>query len=431
MSIYRPTITEKSTGQKRQSKVWWMDFHVNRQRVRESTGMRSKTMAKRVEEKRKQGIRDGAAGLRKPDAPKLFSIAGAEFIEFKKAKWSVSMVAIANNSMKHLLPIFGRKLLLDIEASDIRKYQQKRLTENASGRTCNIEVGLLRSILKRAGLWARIQPSIEMSPERDNVGIALTDSEERLLLSVCGESRSRILRPFVTLAIETAARYGTIKRLTWKNVDFQNRCLAFGRDKTKAGSGRVIPLTPRALETLRFWSESFPGRIGDHFVFPHERIGGGGESRVFGFTEAQVYETDPTRPVGSIKTAWETARERTRYRCTQCVGELKESSPAGFQCDACGWRTAELPAGVQVRFHDLRHTGVSRMIAARVPLPIIAKIVGWSAGTLAKMSARYGHFSLEELRSAMESVSSKPEETSSGYPNKSPNTSDSKRERLQ
>ena len=71
------------------------------------------------------------------------------------------------------------------------------------------------------------------------------------------------------------------------------------------------------------------------------------------------------------------------------------------------------------------------MIAARVPLPIIAKIVGWSAGTLAKMSARYGHFSLEELRSAMESVSSKPEETSSGYPNKSPNTSDSKRERLQ
>jgi len=45
------------------------------------------------------------------------------------------------------------------------------------------------------------------------------------------------------------------------------------------------------------------------------------------------------------------------------------------------------------------------MITARVPIPIIAKIVGWSAGTMAKMAARYGHFGLEELRSAVESMS--------------------------
>jgi hypothetical protein len=45
------------------------------------------------------------------------------------------------------------------------------------------------------------------------------------------------------------------------------------------------------------------------------------------------------------------------------------------------------------------------MIAARVPLPIIAKIVGWSAGTMAKMAARYGHFSMDELRGAVEAIS--------------------------
>ena len=56
------------------------------------------------------------------------------------------------------------------------------------------------------------------------------------------------------------------------------------------------------------------------------------------------------------------------------------------------------------------------MIAARIPLPIIAKIVGWSAGTLAKMAARYGHFTLEEMRSALESVGRAPEEISAGYP---------------
>jgi hypothetical protein len=44
------------------------------------------------------------------------------------------------------------------------------------------------------------------------------------------------------------------------------------------------------------------------------------------------------------------------------------------------------------------------MIAARVPLPIIAKVVGWSAGTTAKIAARYGHFPMEELRSAVDAI---------------------------
>ena len=66
------------------------------------------------------------------------------------------------------------------------------------------------------------------------------------------------------------------------------------------------------------------------------------------------------------------------------------------------------------------------MIVNRVPLPIIQKIVGWSAGTLAKMVSRYGHFSIEEMRSAMESagrasvLGTQSGEVSEGYPQKSP-----------
>jgi hypothetical protein len=52
------------------------------------------------------------------------------------------------------------------------------------------------------------------------------------------------------------------------------------------------------------------------------------------------------------------------------------------------------------------------MIAARVPLPIIAKIVGWTTGTMAKMAARYGHFGIEELRLAVEAISSNGAEAS-------------------
>src|SRR6516162_11470790 len=52
----------------------------------------------------------------------------------------------------------------------------------------------------------------------------------------------------------------------------------------------------------------------------------------------------------------------------------------------------------------------------RVPLPIVAKIVGWSAGTMAKMAARYGHFGIDELRSAVEAISQPLPEIRTGSP---------------
>ena len=423
MSLYRPTG----------SRIYWMDFHFSGQRIRESTKMPSITRAKEVQAKRKQELRDGTAGIRKREAPKLLSLAAAEWMAAKK-KWSPGMSTIAAGAMKHLAPIFGKRLVVDIEARDVASYQQARLDEGASGRTINIEIGCLRAVLKRSGAWARIQPNVEMLPERQDAGHALTADEEAALLTECGKSRSRMLRPFVTLAIETAARYSTIRKLQWRNVNLEDRCLTFGKDKTSAGSDRTIPLTTRALETLSFWAELFPDRQPEHYVFPRERIGGSGEDEIFGFTEAAVYETDPTGPVGSIKKSWEAARARTRRHCPRCKsGRLAEVKPAtDYVCDACGWKVAELPRGLtSVRFHDLRHTGVSRMIAARIPLPIIAKIVGWKAGTLAKMAARYGHFSIEEMRSAMDSIGRAPEEISAWYPQKSPKSSDSEEGRIQ
>jgi transposase-like protein len=141
--------------------------------------------------------------------------------------------------------------------------------------------------------------------------------------------------------------------------------------------------------------------------------------------DAKIYDTDPSKPIGEIKEAWEAAKRRTRRHCPQCSDGILTDKPkpaAGYVCDACHWETSELPAGlIAVRFHDLRHTAVSRMIAARIPLPIIAKIVGWSAGTMAKMAARYGHFGIEELRSAVESISVRENsEIDSGYPQVSP-----------
>jgi DNA-binding MurR/RpiR family transcriptional regulator len=49
------------------------------------------------------------------------------------------------------------------------------------------------------------------------------------------------------------------------------------------------------------------------------------------------------------------------------------------------------------------------MLDAGVSIAKIAKIVGWSPATMVRMSARYGHFGLEDLRSAVETISRSPE----------------------
>ncbi len=366
MSVYRPA----------KSKVWWFEFEIGGVRVRESSRMTSKARAREVELARRAELRDGMVGLRKRGTPKLFSVAAKDFIEAKRAKWSPGMATIATGAMKHLAPVFGRKLVIDIEASGIAKYQKARLAEGASPRLVNIEVGLLRAVLKRGGLWARIQPEVTMLPERKDTGHALTAEEEARLLDECGKSRSRALRPFIELALQTGARRGTLLRLKWQDLDFDGRAIRLGKDKTAAGSFRTIPMTDRAFAVLTIWAQSFPARRPEHFVFPAEKIGGAGAEQAFGFEGITVYEIDPTKPIGSIRSAWETARKR-----------------AGLE---------------HVRIHDLRHSAVSRLIAARVPLPKVGKIVGWSPGTLALMAARYGHFSLDEMREDMSALDHGP-----------------------
>jgi transposase-like protein len=111
--------------------------------------------------------------------------------------------------------------------------------------------------------------------------------------------------------------------------------------------------------------------------------------------------------VDDCKEAWEGAKKRTQRHCPYCEGGTLANNPkpeVEFTCANCQATLKELPPGVQCRMHDLRHTFVSRCLDAGVSIAKVARIVGWSAGTMAKMAVRYGHFRLDNLRSAMETV---------------------------
>jgi len=120
------------------------------------------------------------------------------------------------------------------------------------------------------------------------------------------------------------------------------------------------------MASLEFWAEQFLNRQPNHYVFPSERYGASGDE-----FRACVYSSDPEKPMARFKASWENAKKDAKLKC---------------------------------RFHDLRHTAISRKIDAGVPLPKIAKIVGWAPATMVRMAARYGHFNLESLRDAVATI---------------------------
>jgi integrase len=350
--------------------VWWWKFVFAGKVFRESSKTDSKELARRAELKRRRELEEGYHGLKKRKAPQTFKSASDGWLELKKPTVAAKTYQIEKTNLTHILPILGQKLITDIDAADISRYQQKRLHDKAAPKTVNLEVGTIRAILRRHRLWANLQPDVRMLSTPDDIGRALSVEDEKKLLDGCADSRSRSLLPAVLLALNTGMRYSELRLLRWQQVDLTRRTVRVGKSKTEAGTGRTIPLNNKATEVLKFWAERFPDRELEHFVFVSERYGAGGDR-----FEPTVYDVDPTKAIGSWKEAWETVKEDTE---------------------------------ITIRFHDLRHTCVTRMLEGGVPLSVVASILGWSPATTARMAKRYGHIGQVAQRQAVAVLDVRP-----------------------
>jgi len=359
--------------------VWWYKFKFGGQVIRESSKSTSKTIAWDAQRVRRRQLEESWNQIKRRKLPPLFSVAAAEWLESKKAHLAPRSVAIERANLKHMNPFFAKMLLCDIAGRHVSRYQAGRLEEKASPKTINLEIGTLRAVLRKNRLWAEIQPDVRMLRAPGDVGRAINSEEETALLKACRNSRSRSLYPAVTMALNTCMRYSELRLLQWVQVDFVNRTLTVGKSKTDAGTGRVLPLNDRAFAIVSYWAGLFPERQPQHYVFPSERYGAAGD----GLKEPLTYDSNPALPIGRWKEAWEAAKIR---------------------------------AGVKCRFHDLRHTGCTRMLEAGVPFSVVATIMGWSASTTVRMSKRYGHISQAAQRQAVAALSN-PDFASGGAQN--------------
>ena len=168
-----------------------------------------------------------------------------------RVSWRRGQNEIEEYNLRHLLSVMRarcvRSTLARLTLCAIRN------REDSPGRPqtalVSLEPGTLRAIFKRQGMLGTAfsramksdQVKLALFLEGEQIGRAISYEEEAWLLSACSKSRSRSLRPLVELALQTGARYGTLRMLRRGNIDFARRTVKFGKDKTKTSSNRALP----------------------------------------------------------------------------------------------------------------------------------------------------------------------------------------------
>ena len=192
----------------------------------------------------------------------------------------------------------------------------------------------------------------------------MTPDEETRLLAACKASPSRSLYCAVVIYSNTGVRGAELRQGRWGQVDFLKKEYRVGKAKTAASEGRIVPLNQAAMQAFEDWRKQWPDAQPSDYIFPSEKLvfKGAGSPESGRMTP---YAVDASKPLGSWKTAWTTAKRQ---------------------------------AGVECRMHDLRHGFVSKLAETQTPDAIIEALAGHLS---AKMREHYSHIRQDAKRRAV------------------------------
>jgi integrase len=329
---------------------WFIDYYYRGKRIRECAGT-NKRAAEQALSIRKAEILQGRFKIETLKPSPRFEHFAQDFLDWSQAnKRSFQRDRCL---VKNLLAAFRGKLLSEITPWLIEKYKKDRQAATVHGRpikpaTVNREVACLKRMFSLAIEWGR-------ATEHPGAKVKLLREDNKLERILTPEEQQQLLaactdhsRPFVVTALHTGMRLGEILNLTWEQVDFERGYLTVTH--TKNGKSRKIPMNPTLTATLKAGTKTGP------YVF-------GGQ-----------------KPYGAIKTAFQAALRR-----------------AGIS---------------RCRFHDLRHTFASSLVAAGVDLVTVKELLGHSE---IAMTMRYSHPTPENKRRAVNLLTGLVEGTDGQY----------------
>jgi integrase len=345
--------------------TYWFRFRFGGRFIHESARTTSKTLAREAERERRRELVLTWNKITRRTLPPTFDRAADNWFQEVKSHLADRTEAIYEVALRcHLKPALGALLLCDIDASRIASYQARRKAEKASARTLNKELQVLRQILKRHKLWANLQGDVRFEREHSDIGKALTVEQEKKLLAACVSNA--LLNAVVTLALNTALRKNEIRTLRWSQIDFEKRTVTVGRAKTQAGTGRLIPLNQPAFDALAKWAGRLVQSKAEDYVFPACEAAG------IERKHPDMERIDPSQPIKSWRSAWRAALKR---------------------------------AGLQVRFHDLRHTCITKLAEGQASEQTLMAIAGHVSR---KMLEHYSHIRMEAKRAALDAIAAQP-----------------------
>jgi integrase len=202
-----------------------------------------------------------------------------------------------------------------LSAQMVAAYRDERL-ESISGESVRRELTILRHCIEIARKeWGAsfvgnpVRQITLPSPSKVR-GQRLPEGAEASLMAALSATRVWYLRPLIILALETGMRRGELLALEWNNIDVKARLAHL--EISKNGFGRSVPLTQKAIETLKSL------QVSDRRFFPVE--------------------------ANAVRLAWERLRSR-----------------AGLK---------------QGKLHWMRHEAVSRMFELGLSVPEVSVVSG-------------------------------------------------------
>ena len=375
MSLFRRTYIDKKTGEQKESAVWWYEFVFSGRRVQESAKTKLKTIAAEAEKDHRRRLERANAGL-PTEEPNRRVKTVAEVLktyggEYKTNHRQNSLVVVVNRS-KHLLRLLGPTLLPDMSQSKALEYVERRRGEGAGNRTINLELMVLSRAIGYT--WRALWPKLKKLEENQDAGRALDREEEDRVLAAAAANPSHLIYPYLMVLTWTGMRSDEARRLRWSQVDLKSGQVTVGKAKTEAGRGRPIPMAAALRASIEHHAAFYTQALGtiqpNWYVFPKSN---------------RTRLEDPTKPVTSLKTAWETVRT---------------------------------DAAVQCRLHDLRHSFCTKLGEAGVPESTMLDMMGHVSPAMLK---RYSHIRAKSRRQAMDAIEGR---TLFGVPTVSPTVGD-------
>jgi integrase len=330
-------------------------FHKPLRPAGQSRGTTSWQEAVKLEKEMIRAAFDGKLSA-KAGPTRLFAACDA-FLEAKRTVANRQRTAdFLEERLERVKKILGDILLVTITRETIEGYQAKRKLDGVSNRTVNMDVGALRQVLKRYKHWRRLEDDVTMLTEAggEPIGRALTNEEEQRLMTTAQTNPEwEHVWCAAQLAANTSLRGVEVKFLRRKDVDVEKAELKVRHSKNET-SYRRIPLNGPALEAVLrmvLKADALGHKDPDHYLW----------------CASQHHKYNPTKPAKKWDGAWHSLR------------------------DAAG-----LPG---FRFHDLRHTVVTRLLEAGEPDHVVESITGHLSK---RMLQHYSHIRMAAKKAALD-----------------------------